>query len=221
MRTAPEAAARRAFSAARGALFSKLPMRALLAIAALVATAVPGVAGAADKAFDEGKFSFVFAHEPTWIPAVQAEGESVTFTLSEGEVHVAVQRDPNPRRHKTRDALAEDLLRTWKSRLPFDDLAKKETMLGSVPATLVSGTGRLYDAPVPYRLALFVVEKDSKLYVVKYSGLHDATLPYWDAFSRLVKSFRFRETGSIAARPLSTSTPAAAPTATPAETPAP
>ena len=180
-------------------------MRTLLPlVAAIVGVAVPGVSRAADKPFDETKFSFVFAYEPTWIPAMQAEGESVTFTLSEGEVHVAVQRDPNPRRHKTRDALADDLLKTWKSRLPFDDLSKKETMLGNVPATLVSGTGKLYDAPVPYRLALYVVEKDSKLYVVKYSGLHDATLPYWDAFNRLVKSFRFRDGGPIAQRPLAT-----------------
>lgn len=154
---------------------------------------------ASDKAFDETKFSFAFSYDPTWIPAVQAEGESVTFTLSEGEVHVAVQRDPNPRQHKTRAALAGDLIRTWKGRLAFDKLEPVETKLGGVPATLVQGTGRLFDEKTPYRLALYVIERDGKLYVVKYSGLFDPSRGFWDGFTRLTRSFRFREPGAVPA----------------------
>lgn len=180
-------------------------------IAVAILAAAP--AFAADRAFDESKFSFAFSYDPSWIPAVQAEGESVTFTLSEGEVHVAVQRDPNPRHHKTRAALAEDLVRTWKGRLAFDKLEPVETRLGGVPATLVQGTGRLFDEKTPYRLALYVIERDGKLYVVKYSGLFDPSRGYWDGFQRLVKSFKFRD---AAPRPVGTQRAAVAATPTPA-----
>ena len=183
-------------------LGSMFPMRAILV--ALAAAAVPLPGFAADKAFDEGKFGFTFAYDPSWIPAVQAEGESVTFTLSEGEVHVAVQRDPNARHHKTRAALAEDLVRTWKGRLSFDELEPVETRIGGLPATLVEGKGKLFDGPTPYRLALYVVEKDSKLYTVKFSGLYEPERGYWTAFQRLVKSFRFREEPPAAPRPAPT-----------------
>lgn len=168
-----------------------VPVRAMVWGAAAIVIAVP--AFAADKPFDEAKFGFAFSYDPTWIPAVQAEGESVTFALSEGEVHVTVQRDPNARHHKSRAALAEDMVRTWKGRLSFDKLEPVETKLGGLPATLVQGTGKLYDDPTPYRLALYVVEKDSKLYTVKFSGLYDPNRGYWDGFSRLLQSFRFRE----------------------------
>jgi hypothetical protein len=140
---------------------------------AVLALAFSAPAFAADKTFEEPKFGFTFAYDPTWIPAVQTEGESVTFTLSEGEVHVAVQRDPNARHHKSRAALAEDLIRTWKGRLSFDKLEPVETKLGGLPATLVQGNGKLFDDPTPYRLSLYVVERDSKLYTVKFSGLFD------------------------------------------------
>ena len=193
--------------------------------AILVVLSLP--AFAADKPFDEAKFSFSFSYDGSWIPAVQPDGESITFTLSEGEVHVAVQRDPNPRHHKTRAALAGDLIRTWKGRLAFDKLEPVETKLGGVPATLVQGTGKLYDDPTPYRLALYVIERDGKLYVVKYSGLYDPSRGYWDGFQRLVQSFRFRDgapkpigTQQASATPLkSTPTPAPAQTATPAPAP--
>lgn len=160
---------------------------------AVLAMAFSSPAFAADKAFDEPKFGFTFAYDPTWIPAVQTEGESVTFTLSEGEVHVAVQRDPNARHHKSRAALAEDLVRTWKGRLSFDKLDPVETKLGGLPATLVQGNGKLFDDPTPYRLSLYVVERDSKLYTVKFSGLYDPGRGFWDGFNRLLQSFRFRE----------------------------
>ena len=186
----------------------------LLPIAALATAAlVAGPAFASDKAFDESKFSFSFSYDPSWIPAVQAEGESVTFTLSEGEVHVAVQRDPNPRHHKTRGALADDLIRTWKGRLAFENLEPVETKLGGVPATLVQGTGRLFDEKTPYRLALYVIERDGKLYVVKYSGLFDPSRGYWDGFTRLLQSFRFRD-ASPSPIPTTAKAPAPVPTAT-------
>lgn len=177
---------------------------------------------AADKAFDEPKFGFTFSYDPAWIPAVQAEGESVTFTLSEGEVHVAVQRDPNARHHKSRAALAEDLVRTWKGRLAFDELEPVETKLGSVPATLVQGNGKLFDDPTPYRLSLYVVEQDSKLYTVKFSGLYDPKRGYWDGFSRLLRSFRFRESAlapvpTVKARAAAPTPSPEAPEATPLE----
>ena len=168
---------------------------------------------AADKAFDEPKFGFTFSYDPTWIPAMQAEGESVTFTLSEGEVHVAVQRDPNARHHKSRAALGEDLVRTWKGRLAFDELEPVETKLGGVPATLVQGNGKLFDDPTPYRLSLYVVEQDSKLYTVKFSGLYEPKRGYWDGFSRLLRSFRFRESAPAPAPTVKAR--AAAPTPTP------
>lgn len=172
-----------------------------MVVGVTVATLAAASAFAADKPFDEAKFGFSFAYDPTWIPAVQAEGESVTFALSEGEVHVTVQRDPNARHHKSRAALAEDMVRTWRGRLSFDKLEPVETKLGGLPATLVQGTGKLYDDPTPYRLALYVVEKDSKLYTVKFSGLYDPSRGYWDGFSRLLQSFKFRE---AAATPLPT-----------------
>ena len=176
-----------------------VPLRAMMWGAAAIVIAVP--AFAADKPFDEAKFGFAFSYDPTWIPAIQAEGESVTFALSEGEVHVTVQRDPNARHHKSRAALADDMVRTWKGRLSFDKLEPVETKLGGLPATLVQGTGKLFDDPTPYRLALYVVEKDSKLYTVKFSGLYDPSRGYWDGFSRLLQSFHFRE---AAATPLPT-----------------
>ena len=166
---------------------------------AALALAISAPAFAADKSFDEAKFGFTFSYDPTWIPAVQTEGESVTFTLSEGEVHVAVQRDPNARHHKSRAALAEDLTRTWKGRLSFDKLEPVETKLGGLPATLVQGNGKLFDDPTPYRLSLYVVERDSKLYTVKFSGLYEPNRGYWEGFTRLLQSLRFRESAPPAA----------------------
>lgn len=172
---------------------------------------VPLVARAqATKAFEHPRFNFGFSYDARWIPAVQAEGESVTFTLSEGEVHVSVQRDPNTRHHKSREALADEHIQVWKNRLDFRELERDDTSLGGMPATRVRGSARLYDAPTPYRLELYVLERNGKLYVLKYSGLFDPSLPYWDGYQKMLKSFRFKE-----------ATPRAATMTTPRATPAP
>lgn len=183
-------------------------MRARFLLAVLLAPVLSHAQG--PKAFDQARFSFTFDYEGSWIPSVQAEGESITFTLSEGEVHVSAQRDPNPRRVKTRTALADEHIATWKNRLDFSSLEKKDTTLGSMPATLVSGTAKLYDAPMPYRLALYVVEKDGRLYTLKYSGLYDPNLGYWSGFERMVKTFKFRSAAprTAAATPAPVATPA-------------
>ncbi len=193
-------------------------MRARLPIAMFVLAPLAAYAQgkpSSSRTFDQARFSFQFEYEPSWIPSVQADGESVTFTLSEGEVHVSAQRDPNPRRAKTRAALADEYIATWRNRLDFSTLDKKDATLGGLPATLVTGTAKLFDAPMPYKLALYVVEKDGRLYTVKYSGLYDPSLPYWSGFERLTRTFKFRDL------PPRTAAATPAPTGTPAPVPAP
>jgi hypothetical protein len=196
--------------------------------ATFAAGAAPAASGAAQP-FENAKFSFAFGYDAGWIPSVQTEGESVTFALSEGEVHIAAQRDPNPKHVKTRQDLADDAIASWKKRegLVFSVLERKESTLGNLPATRIEGTAKEYDEEYPYKLEQYVVEKDGRLYVVKYSGLYDPSQPYWEGFQRLVRSFKFRD-GSATASAGGTATPAATrspakprPTATPTAAPAP
>lgn len=168
-------------------------MRAAILLAVPFVSSLFALPASGPTAFEEPRFSFAFSYDANWIPAVQVEGESVSFTLSEGEVHVSAQRDPNPKHHKTRAALADDHIATWRNRLDFSELERKDVTLGTLPATLVTGTAKLFDAPEPYKLQLYVLERDGKLYVLKYSGLYDPSTPYWDGFNRMVKTFRFKD----------------------------
>lgn len=193
---------------------------ALLAAAPAAALAAgPASQTSGATSFEDAKFSFAFSYDSSWIPSVQAEGESITFALSEGEVFISASRDPNTRHLKTRDAYADDQINSWKRRegLVFSKLERKETTLGNLPATKIEGTAKEYDEDYPFKLEQYVVERNGRLYVVKFSGLYDPSLPYWDGFQRMVRSFRFRDAGTTAS---------AAPTATPrrkapAATPAP
>ncbi len=153
-----------------------------------------GPAAGAMKRFENERFSFRFDYDAAWIPSIKEEGESVTCSLSAGEVLVSVQRDPNPKHLKTRAELADDHVQTWKNRLglEFKSLTREETTLGGAPATVIKGTAKLYDAEEPYRLQLYLLEKNGLFYAIKYSGLHEPDRPYWSGFERLVKSFEFR-----------------------------
>src|SRR5262245_34879679 len=145
-------------------------MRARFASLLALALAVPAL-GAAPKPtptpentpFDNPKFSFAFSYDSNWIPSVQAEGESITFALSEGEVFISAQRDPNLRHLKTRVALADEQIASWKRRegLVFSKLDRTETTLGgSIAATKIEGTAKEYDEDFPYKLETYVVERD-------------------------------------------------------------
>src|SRR3954466_14973996 len=79
------------------------------------------------QAFDDARFSFAFQFDPGWIPVVQPEGETVTFSLSEGEVYVSAGRDPNPHHLKTRAELADEHIQTWKNRLVFAKIDRKDS----------------------------------------------------------------------------------------------
>jgi hypothetical protein len=178
-------------------------LSALLAVGAVLATAPP------PNVFDDGHFAFAFSYDPAWIASISPAGETVTFSLSEGEVYVSAGRDPNPHRLKSRQELAEraeEEIQTWKNRLDFTKIERKESTLNGLAATEVTGTAKLFDNEQPYKLDLYVLEREGRLYVVKYSGLYDASLPYWDGFERMVKTFRFRD-------------PANAPRSTPVPTP--
>ena len=181
--------------------------RFLLAIplAALLCAAAP-VAGPKESAFENPKFSFGFTFDPAWIPSVQPDGESITFALSEGEVFISAQRDPNPKHLKTRQDFADDQIASWKRRegLVFAKLERAETTLGNLPATKIEGTAKEYDEEFPYKLEQYVVQREGRLYVVKYAGLYDPSLLYWDGYQRLVRSFKFRGVEQASASPLRT-----------------
>ena len=185
---------------------SMSPFRLLLNVS--IAGAAVWLLGAAPgpQAFDDSHYKFAFQFDPGWIPVFQPEGETVTFSLSEGEVYVSAGRDPNPHHLKTRDELADEQIQTWKNRLDFSKIERKDTTLGSLTATEVTGVAKLYDDDQPYRLEIYDIEKDGHLYTLKFSGLYDPQAPYWDGFQRMVKTFRFRD-------------PALAPKNTPAPTP--
>src|SRR5579859_2974529 len=124
----------------------------LLALAA--AGSLLAVAPSANV-FDDGHFAFAFAYDPSWIADISAAGETITFSLSEGEVYVSAGRDPNPHRLKTRQELADEHIQTWKNRgVEFTRIDRKDADLNGFPATLVSGTGKLYDNEQPYKLEL-------------------------------------------------------------------
>ena len=198
------------------------------ALLALLA-AVPVVAWGADPApavtsFGDPKFSFAFEYDSAWIPSVQADGESITFALSEGEVFISAARDANTRHFKTRAEFADDQIANWKRRdgLVFSKLDRTETTLGSLPATRIQGQAKEYDEEFPFKLEQYVVERDGRLYVLKFSGLYDPSLPYWDGFQRMVKTFKFRDpNATAAATPFRTPVRAATPKSQTAPTIAP
>ena len=201
----------------------KRRLLAPLLCALIGAPAIAAAAGApalpTATPFENPKFSFHFEYDPQWIPSVQIDGESITFALSEGEVFISAQRDPNSKHVKTRQALADDQINSWKHRegLVFSKLDRVETTLGNLPATKIEGTAKEYDEDFPYKLEQYVVEKDGRLYVVKYSGLYDPSLPYWDGFQKMVRSFKFRGAGDASANasPIRTPAPVVVPKATP------
>jgi hypothetical protein len=169
----------------------------------LVAGSALAASAPTSTAFDDAKFTFKFEYEPSWIPSIQPEGESITFALSEGEVFISASRDPNPKHLKTRADLADDQIASWKRRegLVFSKLERVESTLGGVAATRIEGTAREFDEEIPYRLEQYIVEREGHLYVVKYSGLYDSSLPYWDDFQKLLRSFRFRNGPPVANLP--------------------
>src|SRR4051812_27597396 len=134
---------------------SRLAINAGLAIAAgVLLGAAPG-----PQSFDDSHYPFAFQIDPGWIPDFQPANETVTFSLSEGEIYVSAGRDPNAHHLKTRAELADELIQTWKDRgIDFSKIDKKDATVAGLAATEISGTGRLYDNEQPYRLEIYVVE---------------------------------------------------------------
>ena len=56
---------------------------------------------------------------------------------------------------------------------------------------LVSGKGRLFDHKAPYRVAIYVAERDGRFYLVKFTGLDKTKGADFKDFEKLVSSLKF------------------------------
>lgn len=146
---------------------------------------------AATIKFEKPGFSFTFQYEDSWIPRVRSDGESVSFALAEGEILVALERLRGQKNLKDAESYAKILVKRLKDRVVFDEITATPSQIGGKTSVFIAGNGKLYDHPESYRVAIHVIKRDRKFYLVKFVGLYNKKL--FQAYEKLIESVEFKE----------------------------